>query len=242
MPKTIEDHLANYYDTHGHPTTFETFAAARNELRRVNGKEQIKQLLVHDEWVDDKLNLIVKTDNIFTLAGKRLADKFPTQNEKLKQHGLMVLGNKPEHDSNWNNENFKETASMSMHHKFLVQTDYLRWHRFNVLTMGMNKCQKDNDNDLHRLIVMSEQGIEFAKSEGWSPNLGMYFHVYPDNSVKSLHLHLVDLDHVGPAFDYQMHKNLSIDVAIKVLEMERRASSPWLAVRTHSTSVFVRHN
>ena len=35
----------------------------------------------------------------------------------------MVVGNLPEHDSNWDNEDFKETASMSMHHKFLVQTD-----------------------------------------------------------------------------------------------------------------------
>ena len=52
MPKTIEEHLASYYETNGHPTTFEKFAAARNELRRVDGKEQIKQLLVQDGFVD----------------------------------------------------------------------------------------------------------------------------------------------------------------------------------------------
>jgi hypothetical protein len=181
------------------------------------------------------------------LAGnnlKFLPDIFPVENAELKNLGLMVLGNRNQNDENYENPEAKESASMSKNHKFLVKRGDLRWHHFNVLTMGMNKCQKDNDNDLHQLYVMREQGIKFAKStEGWSADLGMYFHVYPDNSVKSLHLHLVDLRCTGPAFNYQMHKNLSIDVAISVLEMEQRASSPWRVVGTRSTtSMFVRHH
>ena len=248
MPKTIEDHLANYYETYGHPTTFEKFAATRNELRRVDGKEQIKQLLVNGRFVDGATLQLKKhsgtVKNIFTLAGKGLADKFPIQNAELKNLGLMVLGNLEENDNNWAVEDKKNSASMSKNHKFLVKRGDLRWDHFNVLTMGMNKCQTDNDNDLHRLYVMREQGIKFAKStKGWSPDLGMYFHVCPDNSVYSLHLHLVDLRCTGPAFNYQMHKNLSIDVAISVLEMEQRASSPWRVVGTRSTtSMFVRHH
>jgi hypothetical protein len=72
MPKTIEEELASYYETNGHPTTFEKFAATRNALRRVDGKERIKQQLVKDGFVDETtLDLIVQAPrNIFTLAGK----------------------------------------------------------------------------------------------------------------------------------------------------------------------------
>ena len=43
-----------------------------------------------------------------------------------------------------------------------------------------------------------------------------------------MHLHIVDLDCVGPTFNHLRHKNLSIDDAIAVLEAEAGEGKPML--------------
>jgi hypothetical protein len=39
---------------------------------------------------------------------------------------------------------------------------------------------------------------------------GMYFHVYPLNSVNSLHMHVVNIAHKGPALKHHAHKNMPL--------------------------------
>ena len=89
-------------------------------------------------------------------------------------------------------------ASMSERHRFMTVRD-LDWHLFNVLTMGIR-----NQGDLRRAIALLEDMLavaqDFVKADGWSENVGFFFHVFPTNSVPSLHLHLVDLDAAGPTY------------------------------------------
>ena len=58
-----------------------------------------------------------------------------------------------------------------------------------------------------------------------SDNIGMYFHCYPHVGPKSLHMHIIDLDEVGPTFHHNSSKRLCINVVLaalrKELEVER---------------------
>ena len=71
-----------------------------------------------------------------------------------------------------------------------------------------------------RLEDMLITARAFAEAEGWSSHLGLYFHVFPHNSVPSLHLHLVDLDATGPTYDALQYKNLSAEDVLAVLRAE----------------------
>ena len=64
---------------------------------------------------------------------------------------------------------------------------------------------------------------DFARADGgWSRNLGLYFHCYPHNSVPAFHLHLVDLEAVGPSFEACAHKHLPLNAVLDVLKAELR--------------------
>ena len=52
----------------------------------------------------------------------------------------------------------------------------------------------------------------------------MFFHVFPHNSVNSLHMHLVDLAAIGPTFAHLAHKNLAIADVLSVLRSELAAA------------------
>jgi len=53
--------------------------------------------------------------------------------------------------------------------------------------------------------------------EGWSNNVGLFFHVYSLSSVNALHLHLLDLDHCGPSYEQLRYRNLSLDIVLQIL-------------------------
>ena len=40
--------------------------------------------------------------------------------------------------------------------------------------------------------------------------------------MKSLHLHVLDMDYLGPTFHALQHRNLSIDTVIAALEAEKK--------------------
>ena len=56
--------------------------------------------------------------------------------------------------------------------------------------------------------------------EGWSGNTGLFFHVYPHNSVQSFHLHIVDLDVTGPTYEVMKYKNMPAEDVLAVLRAE----------------------
>ena len=51
-------------------------------------------------------------------------------------------------------------------------------------------------------------------------HVGLYVHCYPHCSVNSLHLHIVDADHLGPSYATMTFKNLEIDIVIEAFERE----------------------
>jgi len=67
---------------------------------------------------------------------------------------------------------------------------------------------------------MKEVSRSYAKKQGWSKNLGLFFQAYPLNSVQSLHLHMVDMNNLGGSSTTSKYKNLSLDVVLDVLELE----------------------
>ena len=50
-----------------------------------------------------------------------------------------------------------------------------------------------------------------ALLRGWDlATTAMYFHVFPLNTVQSLHMHVVNLARKGPALKYHAHKNMPL--------------------------------
>ena len=113
----------------------------------------------------------------------------------------VLCCNRKENDENWNSSDpqWVGKASMAERHRFMTVRD-LDWRLFNALTMGI-----EDHSDLQRAIVQLEDMLAVArnfvqKADGWSKNVGFFFHVFPQNSVQSLHLHIVDLDVIGPTY------------------------------------------
>lgn len=130
------------------------------------------------------------------------------------QYGIsqefMICHNRPENDAEWNDETSKRGSMAGPDengpgHVFMTTTD-LDWTKFNVLTI----------NDVSFLKRMKNNAKTYTDARGWK-NYGLYFHCFPLNSVQSLHLHIVNLDTIGPHYATQQTKNLSIDDAINVI-------------------------
>lgn len=146
------------------------------------------------------------------------------------QAKYIIANNLPANDSHWDSDDpgWVGKASMSKRHRFLIRRN-LHWRWFNALVFGM---LDDNEmvypechccpDALSEIRMMKEAALTWVKGvrevEGWSENVGLFFHVYGHNSVNSLHMHVVDLDFVGPSFHCQEFKNLSVDHVIQVLE------------------------
>lgn len=113
---------------------------------------------------------------------------------------------------------------MSCRHRFLTTKD-LNWKWFNALVLGMIKTGKDEKNELMAAIdflkdIKKAALTYVANIGGWSNNIGLYFHIFGHNSVNSLHLHMLDMDAVGPTFWQLDYKNCPLDAVLKVLQEE----------------------
>lgn len=148
---------------------------------------------------------------------------------------FMMAKNLPANDAAWNDVEraSRGQASMSQRHRFLIPRDR-HWSYFNALTIGLADGAHELRNSIDYLEKMKRAALAFIETERsmvprdssmeWSKNIGLYFHCFPFNSVQYLHLHIVDLDSAGPAFDYYHNKNLSID---DVLDQLKAEASEW---------------
>ena len=80
---------------------------------------------------------------------------------------------------------------------------------------------------LQCLTRMRDAALAFVEQDreenGWSQNIGLFFHCYPFCSVNSTHMHIVDLDYTGPTFDKINNKegrNLRMEDVIKAVKDE----------------------
>jgi hypothetical protein len=131
----------------------------------------------------------------------------------------IILRNKPElggtgYNNKWKmNAKKNPDASMSAHHQF-VGVKAMDWDKFNALTFGMGECGS-NKKVLKMLDELQEIANNWAKKRRIPKKyLGCYFHIYPFNSVQSLHMHMVDIrkEHRGVAWSINKHKNMPLEI------------------------------
>jgi len=146
------------------------------------------------------------------------------------QAKYIVANNLPANDAHWDSDDpaWVGKASMSKHHRFLIRRN-LHWRWFNALVFGMldendmvyphGQCCREAVAELNMMKDAALAWVAGVRSEeGWSENVGLFFHCYGHNSVNSLHLHVIDMDYIGPSFHSQEFKNLPLEEVLKVLQ------------------------
>ena len=141
---------------------------------------------------------------------------------KQRRDKYVVLRNIPELGGMgpgeiWDTAKENHSASMSMYHQFVGVRQRDR-SLFNALTFGIeSECSKGTNN--YEVIELLDDFEEIANN--WADHhniprehLGCYFHIYPTNSVQSLHMHMVDTrpEHLGAAWYDCEFKNMSLSV------------------------------
>ena len=233
--------------------TLEGFLDARKKLRPTLDSlyEELRDTgFVAGEMHNGRLTTGNKPFNVFAKVGQgKMEPKSKLWNmdeentilSKLKGGGGFVIAcNREENDENYadGTAQWKGRASMSKHHRFLTTTDPSWWY-FNVLVFGMRPYHVDLPYDsLEKSIKMIETmiylGTEFAKKKGWGQKkgVGLYFHWYGHSSVNSLHMHIVDLDEVGPTHEALAYKNLPAQFVLDALKKEEQDIK--MSKRNHS--------
>ena len=207
-------------------STVDDFLKARIILKKY-GINKFLNDFKHFDYVD-KNNQLTTNDNPYNFFARLVVGKEPIE-DRIKDENIIIKNsefsnkfiigcNLLENDIHWNDPNWNGRASMSKYHRFLVLKDLSFWW-FNILVFGINdKSQLQKAIELVKYMQKAAQF--FAKQNNWSNNLGLYFHVYGFNSVHSLHLHMIDLDFVGPTFHYTSYKNLSLENVLIALTKE----------------------
>ena len=77
-------------------------------------------------------------------------------------------------------------GSMSYLHQFLIPSDR-SWHRSNAAFFAATSENIEWLEDLHRAAVL------WARQNGCEETACFFFHVFPNNSLMSLHLHCIDM-------------------------------------------------
>eukprot|EP00404_Azadinium_spinosum_P001876 CAMPEP_0180428954 /NCGR_PEP_ID=MMETSP1036_2-20121128/7104_1 /TAXON_ID=632150 /ORGANISM="Azadinium spinosum, Strain 3D9" /LENGTH=291 /DNA_ID=CAMNT_0022434609 /DNA_START=51 /DNA_END=923 /DNA_ORIENTATION=- len=146
---------------------------------------------------------------------------------------FVIACNPPECDENWNNSSpeWIGKASMSKRHALLLSKD-LHWEWFNVLTFGLLTglhlaCEK--------LELMKEAAMSWVAAnadEGWpeADRVGLFLQVHAHCSMgaKAIHLHILDMDCLGPSFTKLAHQHIHIDTVLAVIQEERAHKEEWL--------------
>lgn len=217
-------------------------AAGFREARRLL-REQLGGAEVIFEWLrsagfadgDGRLTTGERPFNLFArlAAGEMSQPGMDREQCSLGDFGarFFICKNRPENDEQWNSSEpeWLGRQSMARRHRFLT-TRRREWQWFNVLTFGMAGVSVADA--IEELEVMRSAALLYAKAEGWSERIGLFFHVFGHNSVNSLHLHILDLDEVGPTFGHAQYKNCPLEAVIEGLRDELLPGSGAWAVAT----------
>ena len=140
---------------------------------------------------------------------------------KQLQDKYIILRNKPEFGgspgTDW------DTAKQMILHQCHNITSFvgvkaMDWDKFNALTFGYGPGGVDES--LQMLDELEAIANTWATARGIpSHNLGCYFHIYPFNSVQSLHMHMVDTRpaSLGAAWAKNTHKNMPLEMVRRYL-------------------------
>lgn len=167
----------------------------------------------------DLIKSLVAADGVGLSPTSSLFAKFltglataPYEIEKTPDGEFAFFKNRPDNDIHWESTDpeWIGRASMSAFHRFIVPTDMSDWRLFNAVTLPSSAVPM--------LKRARGRAHEYAAKHGVT-NPGLYLHCYPHNSINMLHIHIVDLDRIGPTFDALAYKNLSLDECIKYLQL-----------------------
>lgn len=138
--------------------------------------------------------------------------------QRMNDEDDIFVPNLKVNDDHWDSDDpaWIGKASMSKFHKFMLPKT-LDWYTFNILTLGIVPGTEIEAVNL--LNYMETQSLKYAYDmEGLLPHeVGLYFHCYPTNSINTLHLHIVDLNNLGPTWQALNYKNLSLTDARTVI-------------------------
>ena len=188
--------------------------------KKNNHYELIKEKFVKDNVisVNDVLTTGDKPFNIFAriVSGDTKHDVDQSLLGEYSER-FVVCHNRPANDENWNNRDFPSGSMAGPDdsgpgHVFIT-TKNLKYHRFNILPIIL-------ENDVQYVSDLLLAAIKYTVNRNWTKP-GFYFHCYPHNSVQSLHLHVLNMDNVGPWFKAQEYKNLNIYDVLSVMEVPR---------------------
>jgi hypothetical protein len=108
-------------------------------------------------------------------------------------------------------------GSMSGMHQFCIHNDTSIWWS-NVYFFGKGPGKYGREGTLKLLYSMRELALGWAVKNKVSQPL-FFFHEYPNNSLPSLHMHMIDMDkRVDVAYDHYAPSNLELEIVIARLE------------------------
>lgn len=230
LKAAIVEHVPRLMDSAG-------FREARRLLtQQMGGASALREELTWAGFVesDGRLNTDSQTCNVFAryAVGEMTQPGMDAEQALLGEYEgrFMVCSNKPVCDAHWdsNDPDWVGKASMSRRHRFLTTRD-IHWQWFNALVFGL-VAPEDGGTTLMQasaeVEAMKSAAIEYcAAAGGWSTNIGLYVHVFGHNSVNSLHVHILDMDELGPSFEHFSYKNCPLDAVLKVMREELSALS-----------------
>ena len=176
--------------------------------------EDMMKMLRSKGYTDEHDNYNLQTSNIFAqLASGHIKNHVDQRILGKYAESWMVCHNKPENDQNWKNENDLRVSMAGPDtngpgHVFIT-TKSKSAKYFNITSIILHK-------EKEFLQELLEVAKHYATQRKWT-NPGFFFHCYPNNSVQSLHLHVVNMNNTGPSFELQKFKNLSIYEALELI-------------------------
>src|SRR6056300_1124829 len=192
-------------------------------VRHISKTGEIETIFKHLKfhgYIGDDLMLTtgLKPMNVFArLASGEMPNPVDQSGLGTYAEEFMVCHNLPERDANWNNPN-DFTASMAGPYKngpghVFITTRDLDWRKFNILPIILSQ-------DLIFLAKLLLAAETYVMHRGWR-RYGLYFHCYPNNTVNSLHLHVINLDKIGHMFYAKKSQNISLyDVISNLRRMD----------------------
>lgn len=170
----------------------------------------IKKKLIDEGFVENDLLVPLKRNFFVAIASgliENTIDQTPLGDYKKE---FVLCHNLKERDDNWDNP-LDLKASMAgpdengPGHVFITIKN-LDWRCFNVETM--------NATHVPLLERMYDAAKTYTASRGWT-NAGYYFHRWPNNTVYSLHLHVINIDKMGHTFVLFPEKHEHIEDVLK---------------------------
>jgi len=210
-----------------HPTVNDAkaFKALRAALREYGGGAKLQEELEKLGFVaEGQLTTGTTPFNVFVrvASGVMTQPGMAEETAKLGKYAdkFVIACNRPENDEHWESseDEWVGKASMSKRHRFMLVKD-LSWSLFNVLAFGLK-----DEGELVEAIAMLQDMQTAAKEytnkmDGWG-RPGLFFHVYGHASVYSLHMHILDMDALGPTYEKLKYKNLPASAVLQVLKGE----------------------